>query len=94
VIWLDIDPNVVRPGWTPLLITLGLAAVLVLLGLSMRKQMRRISPDLPYEADLRRRDQADQADQADPVDPVDEVELPPGDRPADLRPPPSSTSSG
>lgn len=88
MIWLDIDPNVVRPGWTPLLITLGLAAVLVLLGLSMRKQMRRISPDLPYEADLRR------GDHADPVDPVDEAELPPGDQPADLRRPPSSTSSG
>lgn len=51
--WLEIDANLVRPGWTPLLITVGLGLVLVLLGFSMRKQLGRISPDLPYEADLR-----------------------------------------
>jgi hypothetical protein len=39
---LDLDPNVVKPGWTPLLITVGLAAVIVLLFLSMRRQFRRI----------------------------------------------------
>ena len=49
---LDLDPNVVKPGWTPLLITVGLAAVIVLLFLSMRRQFRRIDdnfgkPDTP-----------------------------------------------
>lgn len=39
---LDIDPNVVKPGWTPLLITIGLALVMVLLFLSMRRQFRKI----------------------------------------------------
>jgi hypothetical protein len=39
---LDLDPNVVKPGWTPLLITIGLAAAIVLLFLSMRRQFRRI----------------------------------------------------
>jgi len=46
MIWLDIDPNVVKPGWTPLLITVGLAVAVVLLFFSMRRQFRRISvPD-------------------------------------------------
>jgi hypothetical protein len=39
---LDLDPNIVRPGWIPLLITIGLAAVMVLLFFSLRKQFRRI----------------------------------------------------
>ena len=39
---LDLDPNVVKPGWTPLLITIALAAVMVLLFFSLRKQFRRI----------------------------------------------------
>lgn len=39
---LDLDPNIVKPGWIPLLITIAMAAVLVLLFLSMRKQFRRI----------------------------------------------------
>ena len=46
MIWLDIDPNVVKPGWTPLLITVGLAVAVVLLFFSMRRQFRRINvPD-------------------------------------------------
>ena len=39
---LDLDPNVVKPGWTPLLITIVLAAVMVLLFFSLRRQFRRI----------------------------------------------------
>lgn len=42
MVLLDLDPNVVKPGWTPLLITLALAVVIVLLFRSMRKQIRRI----------------------------------------------------
>ena len=45
---LDIDPNVVKPGWTPLIITVVLAVVLIGLYLSMRRQFRKINlPDDP-----------------------------------------------
>lgn len=39
---LDLDPNVVKPGWTPLLIVIGLGIVVALLFVSMRRQFRRI----------------------------------------------------
>jgi hypothetical protein len=42
---LDLDPNVVKPGWTPLIITILLALALVLLYLSMRRQFRKITID-------------------------------------------------
>lgn len=42
MIWMDIDPNVVKPGWTPLIITIVLAAIIVGLFFSMRRQFRRI----------------------------------------------------
>ena len=42
MILLDVDPNVVEPGWAPLLITLLLGVALVLLYFSMRKQFRKI----------------------------------------------------
>ena len=38
----DIDPNVVKPGWTPLIITILLALAMVGLFISMRRQFRRI----------------------------------------------------
>jgi hypothetical protein len=44
---LDLDPNVVKPGWTPLLITVGLALVMVLLFRSMRRQFRRVHDNFP-----------------------------------------------
>ncbi|MET0694470.1 MAG: hypothetical protein ABWX96_09225 [Propionibacteriaceae bacterium] len=40
---LDIDPNVVKPGWTPLIILILLAIVMVFLYFSMRKQFRKIN---------------------------------------------------
>lgn len=55
---LDLDPNVVKPGWTPFLITLALAVVVVLLFRSMRRQIRRIQvprqqpPTVPPESDV------------------------------------------
>jgi hypothetical protein len=58
---LDVDPNLVKPGWTPLLITIALAAVMVLLFLSMRRQFRKIN--LPED-----REQLD--DSAAPVPPT------------------------
>ena len=42
----NIDPNIVKPGWTPLLITVLLLVALVFLFLSMQRQMRKIrTPD-------------------------------------------------
>ncbi|QGN33498.1 hypothetical protein [Microlunatus sp. Gsoil 973] len=40
--FLEVDPSVVKPGWTPLIITILLAAAIVLLMLSMRRQIRKI----------------------------------------------------
>ena len=46
MILLDVDPNIVRPGWTPLFVVLVLAAAMVFLYFSMRKQFRKIrTPD-------------------------------------------------
>ncbi len=44
---LELDPNIVKPGWTPFLITIGLAAVMYLLFRSMRRQFRRV--DVNYD---------------------------------------------
>ena len=46
MILLDVDPNVVKPGWTALIVVLLLAVAMVFLYLSMRKQFRKIrTPD-------------------------------------------------
>jgi hypothetical protein len=46
MILLDVDPNIVRPGWTPLFVVLLLAVAMVFLYLSMLKQFRKIhTPD-------------------------------------------------
>jgi hypothetical protein len=50
MILLELDPNVVKPGWTPLVVTLLLAVALVLLFLSMRRQFRKINIP-PQETD-------------------------------------------
>jgi hypothetical protein len=42
MILLEVDPNVVKPGWTALLVTLLLLGAMVFLYLSMRKQFRKI----------------------------------------------------
>jgi hypothetical protein len=47
---LELDPNVVKPGWTPLLILLGLGLVMVLLFRSMRRQFRRVHDNFPEPA--------------------------------------------
>ena len=44
---LELDPNIVKPGYIPLLITIGLAAAMVLLFFSLRKQFRRIDTHFP-----------------------------------------------
>ena len=44
---LDLDPNIVKPGWTPLLITIALGAVMVVLFISLRRQFRTIEKNFP-----------------------------------------------
>ncbi len=44
---LDLDPNIVKPGWTPLLITVLLGVAIVLLYISLRKQFRKIEKTFP-----------------------------------------------
>jgi hypothetical protein len=57
MILLELDPNLVKPGWTPLIITLLLGVAVVLLFLSMRRQFGKIS--------IPRTDEGDEADEAD-----------------------------
>ncbi|HYP45207.1 MAG TPA: hypothetical protein VEQ66_08440 [Propionibacteriaceae bacterium] len=40
---LDIDPNVVKPGWTPLIILIVMAVIVGLLYLSMRHEFSKIN---------------------------------------------------
>ena len=47
MIFLELDPNVVKPGWTALIVTVLLTVALVLLYLSMRRQFRKIN--IPQE---------------------------------------------
>jgi uncharacterized membrane protein len=42
LVMLDVDPSVIKPGWTPLIITILLAVAMVFLFLSMRRQFRKI----------------------------------------------------
>lgn len=48
---LEVDPNLVRPGWTPLLVIVLLGIVLFFLGRSMMKQFRRIDVPADHETD-------------------------------------------
>lgn len=74
MILLELDPDVVKPGWTPLVITVLLGIAVALLFLSMRKQFRKIS--IPREGD--------------PAEPEPEAELAPDPPagPAPKGPPP------
>ena len=48
---LEVDPNLVRPGWTPLLVIVLLGIVLYFLGRSMMKQFRRIDVPADHHGD-------------------------------------------
>lgn len=48
---LEVDPNLVRPGWTPLVVVVLLGIVLFLLGRSMLKQFGRIDVPADHAAD-------------------------------------------
>ena len=54
MILLDVDPNIVKPGWTPLFVVLLLAVALVFLYFSMRKQFRKIR--IPDDAETHAED--------------------------------------
>jgi hypothetical protein len=54
VVLLEIDPSIVKPGWIALVVTVFIAVALLLLYLSLRRQVRKISPDLPYEDNVKR----------------------------------------
>jgi len=66
---LDVDPSIVRPGWTALLVTVFIGAALVLLYFSLRRQVRRISPDLPYSEEV----DDTEADGAEPLPPAPDI---------------------
>ena len=42
MILLDVDPNLIKPGWTAFLVVILLGIAMVFLYLSMRKQFRKI----------------------------------------------------
>lgn len=43
VVALDVDPSLVRPGWTAFVVILLLAIAMVFLFFSMRRQFRKIN---------------------------------------------------
>ncbi|HEY5979613.1 MAG TPA: hypothetical protein VIT41_08255 [Microlunatus sp.] len=46
----EVDPNLVRPGWTPLLVVVLLGIVLFFLGRSMIRQFGRIDVPADHES--------------------------------------------
>lgn len=72
LVLMDVDPGIVKPGWIALLVTVFIGAALLLLYFSLRRQVRKIDPDLPYadEADGAVADDADRARGAKPVPPA------------------------
>lgn len=57
--FLEVNPSVVRPGWTPLIITILLGAAIAVLMWSMRRQMRKIQ--VPRRDELGDAEQGGQA---------------------------------
>jgi hypothetical protein len=72
MILLELDPNLVKPGWTPLIITLLLGLAMVLLFLSMRRQFRKIS--------IPRGDEVDEEPEPSPTPEAPTREDPPAPR--------------
>jgi hypothetical protein len=63
---LEVDPNLVRPGWTPLVVILLLGVVLFFLGRSMLKQFGRIDVPSADEVAGGAATDSDTPDDADP----------------------------
>ena len=49
-ILFELDPNVVKPGWSPLLILIAMALAMALLFRSMQRQFRRVHDNFPDPA--------------------------------------------
>jgi len=49
MVLLEVDPNLVRPGWTPLVVLVLLGIVLFFLGRSMIKQFGKIDVTADHE---------------------------------------------
>jgi hypothetical protein len=69
---LEVDPNVVKPGWTPLIITILLALAMVGLFVSMRRQFRKIDANRASDEQAA----TDGADELDETDGPDGAEQP------------------
>ncbi|GAB3923200.1 hypothetical protein GCM10011575_00700 [Microlunatus endophyticus] len=70
MLFLDVDPSLVKPGWTPLIITILLAAAIALLMISMRRQIRRINA--PSRSELDGSTTAESAAAGDPSEQSDQ----------------------
>ena len=66
MIFLEVDPNIVKPGWTPLIITILLAAAIALLMMSMRRQMRKVRVPYREQIDDAPSERAEDRAQVDP----------------------------
>jgi hypothetical protein len=79
MILLEVDPDLVKPGWTPLIITLLLGVAVALLFVSMRRQFRKIS--------IPRDDEDEDDDQSVPPadQPPEATRDAPGATPSDAR---------
>jgi hypothetical protein len=63
----EVDPNLVRPGWTPLVVVVLLGIALFFLGRSMMKQFRKI--DVPADHDPNATTDTDEAGGVDAPEP-------------------------
>jgi hypothetical protein len=59
---LEVDPDLVRPGWTPLVVVVLLGIALFFLGRSMMKQFRRIDVPADHETDQPARNESEGPD--------------------------------
>ena len=85
MILLEVDPDLVKPGWTPLIITVLLGVAVVLLFFSMRRQFSKISIPRDDEVD----DPAAPAADDDPAAPRDASGAATTDAPATGEDPPA-----
>ena len=85
MILLEVDPDLVKPGWTPLIITVLLGVAVVLLFFSMRRQFRKISIPRDDEVD----DPADPPVDGPPAATPDASDAPTNDDPATREDPPA-----
>ena len=81
MILFDLDPNVVKPGWIPLLITVALGLVMVLLFRSMRRQFSKVHANFPDPRAGQQAGPSPAPDEADAAVVADEQPVTPADGP-------------